>query len=279
MGCPVGALVSVLLDTGPVTPDPGTGSSIVRALRVVETVAVAGDGVTAKAIARRLGSPLPTVYRALGTLVAEGYLVRLDDVRGYGLGYRVAELHRGLVDQVSPAAGVRAILHEVHTEARAAAYLVVPRDVDIVVAHVDDCLEHPRPDGMRVGEPTVAHAIAAGKVMLAELRPGRLAELLTRTGLTRPAPRTVADRRALDRELMRIRSDGAAVEVEEYQRDVAGVAAPIAGPEGETSGAIGVSVSCSEFAARRWELERLVRAAAARAAAAAAENDRRQTGR
>ena len=255
---------------GAVEAEPATGSSIVRALRVVEAVAAAGDGVTAKAIARRLGSPLPTVYRALGVLVEEGYLVRLHDVRGYGLGYRVAELQRGLVEQLRPAAGVRSILYEVHTTGRAAAYLVVPRDVDIAVAHVDDCLEHPRPDAMRVGEPTAAHAIAAGKVMLAALRPGQLAELLTRSGLARLAPRTVADRRALDRELMRIRSDGAAVEVEEYQAGVAGVAAPIPGPDGEIIGALGVSVSHTEFAARRWELERLVRESASRAGAARA---------
>ena len=250
----------------PVNAEPAAGSSIVRALRVVEAVAAAGDGVTAKAIARRLGSPLPTIYRALGILVDEGYLVRLHDVRGYGLGYRVAELQRGLLEQMRPPAGVRSILYEVHTAGRAAAYLVVPRDVDIAVAHVDDCLEHPRPDAMRVGEPTAAHAIAAGKVMLAALRPGRLTELLTRSGLPRLAPRTVADRRALDRELMRVRSDGAAIEVEEYQAQVAGVAAPIPGSDGEIVGAIGVSVSHTEFVARRWDLERLVRAAAGQAA-------------
>ena len=248
-----------------------------RALRVIEAVAALGDGVTAKAIARRLGSPLPTVYRALGVLVGEGYLVRLHDVRGYGLGYRVAELHRGLVEQIRPAAAVRTILHDVHTTGRAAAYLVVPRDVDVAVAHVDDCLEHPRPDGMRVGEPTAAHATAAGKVMLAGLRPGRLSELLTRTGLPRLAPRTVADRRALDRELMRVRSDGAAVEVEEFQAAVAGVAAPVPGATGEIVGAIGVSVSRVEFAARRWELERLVRGAAARAAGVFATEPERRT--
>jgi DNA-binding IclR family transcriptional regulator len=56
--------------------------------------------------------------------------------------------------------------------------------------------------------------------------------------------------------------------VEEYQAGVAGVAAPIPGPDGEVVGAIGVSVSHTEFAARRWELERLVRASASRAAAA-----------
>jgi IclR family transcriptional regulator, acetate operon repressor len=249
-----------------VAPGRAVGTSVTRALRVVEAVAAAGDGVTAKAIARRLGVPLPSVYRALGTLVEEGYLVRLHDVRGYGLGYRVAELHRSLTDQVRPPTALRDLLHEVHTAARAAAYLTVPRDVDIVVAHVADCADHPRPDLMRVGEPTAAHAIAGGKVVLAGLRPSRLAELIGRTGIPKLAPLTVADRRALDRELMRIRSDGAAVEVEEFEAGVAGIAAPVPGPGRETPAALGVSVSRADFAARRWELEGVVRRAAARAA-------------
>jgi acetyl-CoA synthetase len=66
---------------------------------------------------------------------------------------------------------------------------------------------------------------------------------------------------------MRVRSDGAAIEVEEYQVRVAGVAAPISGPDGEIVGAIGVSVSYTDFTVRRWELESLVRDAAAQAGA------------
>ena len=58
------------------------------------------------------------------------------------------------------------------------------------------------------------------------------------------------------------------MEVEEYQSGVAGVAAPVRGPGGEVTGAIGVSVTRAEFTARRWELERVVRRGAARAAAA-----------
>lgn len=256
-------------------PGRTTGTSVTRALRVVEAVAAAGDGVTAKAIARRLGVPLPSVYRALGTLVEEGYLIRLQDVRGYGLGYRVAELHRGLTGQVRPPSAVCALLHEVHVSAAGAAYLAVPRDVDVVVAYVDECADHPSPGPMRVGEPTAAHATAAGKVVLAGLRPARLAELIGRTGMPRLAPFTVTDRRALDRELMRIRSDGAAVEVEEYEEGVAGIAAPVPAPGGETAGAVGVSVSRAEFTARRWELERVVRRAAARVAFLTPDPDRR----
>lgn len=246
-----------------------------RALRVLEVVAAAGDGVTAKAIARRLACPLPTVYRALATLVDEGYLVRLNAVRGYGLGYRVAELHRSLLDQVRPPAGTRVVLHELHTAAEAAVYLAVFRDEDVVVADVDDCALHPCPDALQAGEPIAAHASACGKVLLAELRPTRLAELVGRAGLPRLAPHTVPDRRALDRDLMRIRLDGVAVEVEELAAGVAGVAAPVHGPDGAVTGAVGVSVSRTDFGVRRWDLERLVRASAEQLTAVRAEELRR----
>jgi IclR family acetate operon transcriptional repressor len=241
-----------------VAPARGTGSSITRALRVVEAVAAMGDGVTAKAIARRLGVPLPSVYRAIGTLVDEGYLVRLQDVRGYGLGYRVTQLHRSLTDQMRPTAPVRQVLHDVHVTLGAAAYLAVLRDLDVVVAHVDDCTEHPRPAPMHVGEPVPPHRTAAGKAVLADLRAGPLAEIAARGA----DPFTVGNP-----ELCRIRAEGAAVEVEEYQPGTSGIAAPVHAPDGAVRGALGVTVPHAELAARRPELERAVREAAARAAA------------
>jgi IclR family acetate operon transcriptional repressor len=240
----------------------------------MEAVAAAGDGITPKAIARRLGCPLPTVYRAIGVLVEEGYLVRLHDVRGYGLGYRVAELNDSLAGQLRPPPAVRSVLHEVHLESGAASYLAAVRDLDVVVAHADACPEHPLAADLRVGAPVAAHATAAGKVVLAAQRGPRLAELLAHAGLPALAPRTVVDRRALDRELRRVRAEGAAVEVEELATGVAGIAVPVVGPSGEVTGALGISVSGADFAARRWELERLVRAAGARASAAVGEAER-----
>ncbi len=243
-----------------------TGSSVARALRVIEAVAAAGDGVTAKAVARRLDQPLPTVYRALGTLVEEGYLVRLHDVRGYGLGYRVAELHRSLTEQVRPAAGVRAALHDLHGATGAAAHLVVLRDADVVLAAVDACDRHPVPDGLAVGEPAPAHALAAGKVLLAALRPARVSELLGRAGAGALTPRTIVERRELDRELLRVRAAGAAVEVDEYRTGLAGVAAPVRAADGTVRAGMGVSVPRADFGERRWALETAVRRAAERAA-------------
>jgi len=136
-----------------------------------------------------------------------------------------------------------------------------------VIAHVEQCGAHPGP-GLRAGEPVPAHATAGGKVLLAGLEGPRLAAVVAHGGLARSTRRTLPDRRALDRELMRIRSAGAAVEVEEYERGVAGVAVPVRGPGGDTSAAIGVVVARSDFGARRWDLEDAVRVAAVRASRA-----------
>ena len=219
-----------------------TGSSITRALRVVEAVAAAGDGVTAKAIARRLGCPLPTVYRALG-IAGRGGLpgpaARRARLRAGLPGGRAAPQPR----RAGPAARRRPRRAARGAHRRPARPPTWSCSGTSTSRSRTSTTARSTPGRRRCGSasPPPPHAIAAGKVMLAALRPGRLAELLTRSGLPRLAPRTVADRRALDRELMRVRSDGAAVEVEEYQAGVAGVAAPVPGPDGELAGAIGVA--------------------------------------
>nr|WP_206306743.1 helix-turn-helix domain-containing protein [Streptomyces sp. F001] len=103
-----------ILRRRPVTgrpPAPGKcpvrGGSVRRALRVLEAVAAGGDGITAKAVARRAGLTLLTTYRLLHTLVHEGCLVRLHQSRGYGLGYKLTGLHRRLCRQLEVTRGAR----------------------------------------------------------------------------------------------------------------------------------------------------------------------------
>ncbi|HEY0575209.1 MAG TPA: IclR family transcriptional regulator C-terminal domain-containing protein [Pseudonocardia sp.] len=249
---------------------PVADTSVGRALRVVEVVAEIGDGVTTKSIARRLGLTLPTTYRLLATLVDEGYLVRLREPRGYGLGYRLGELARRLSDQLAMPWPVRGVLHDVHRAAEGAAYYAVFRDDLVVIAHVDDCPTHSAPAAMRVGQPVPAHAVAVGKVLLAGVDRRRLAELLVEP--LRPLTgKTVVDRAGLVRELERVREAGVAVEMGELLPGRAGLAAPVRGNRGEVIGALGISVTGSDFALRRAGLERVVRDGAARAAHALAE--------
>ena len=66
--------------------------AVQSALRVLEEIARAGVGVTAKEIADRLDLPSATTYRLLNLLVADGYIVRLPDLSGFSLGHRMGVL-------------------------------------------------------------------------------------------------------------------------------------------------------------------------------------------
>ncbi|GAB92096.1 helix-turn-helix domain-containing protein, partial [Gordonia rhizosphera] len=66
--------------------------AVARSLQIIEVVADMGIGTTAKEIAEQLGVPPATTYRLLNSLVAEEYLVRTADLRGFALGARLAAM-------------------------------------------------------------------------------------------------------------------------------------------------------------------------------------------
>ncbi len=252
-------------EPGAAAGDPGP-TSVGRALQVLDVVAETGDGVAAKTIARRLGLSLPTTYRQLAILVEQGYLLRLQEPRGYGLGYRISALHRRLVEQIAVPWPVREVLHDVHRLVGGATCYAVRRDSEVVPVLLDECPDHPAASRLWVGEPAAAHTTAIGKVLLAGLDQRRLAVALARP-MAALTSHTAVDRDRLYRELTQVREFGVAVEVEESQPRRSGVAAPVRDIGGRVVGAFGVSVDRATVLTGRAELERAVRDGAARVAA------------
>lgn len=242
--------------------------SVHRALRVLEVVADAGDGVTAKAIARRLEYNLSTTYHLLTSLVTDGYLVRLEPSRGFGLGPKLPALHDRLRAQLPIPRGLGAALRRAHTDAGAAVLYAAYRDADVVVVATDDCPDHP--------VPTIStwrgalHATAVGKLLLAGLGEAARTEVLARDGLARHAHRTIGSRDELDRELDGVRRRDLATDRGEFRERLACTAAPVRLPGGALVGAVAVAVPVvpaggpGSLHGRRARLEAAVRAAAAR---------------
>lgn len=63
-----------------------------HAFAVLETVARHGPGITSRELIAILPMSRATVFRIVKHLVAEGYLVRTTDLRGFALGARVLAL-------------------------------------------------------------------------------------------------------------------------------------------------------------------------------------------
>jgi len=236
---------------GPDAKPDGLVGSVRRALRVLEVVAAAGDGVTAKAVARRCGFKLSTTYHLLHTLVHEGYLVRLPNARGYGLGYRLTDLHRQLRSQLAVTPRVVDALTVAHRWGGTATYFSVLRDADVVVADVVDSPQMPRVEPLDVGFREAAHATAFGKVLLAYLPPARRREYLAGVGLRRLTGRTITGLDAFEEELATVRLTGIAQEIEEFRSDLACVAVPVRAADGAVVGAVAASAPLAFFRAHR----------------------------
>jgi DNA-binding IclR family transcriptional regulator len=116
----------------------------------------------------------------------------------------------------------------------------------------------------RVGRPSVPHATAAGKVMLAFARGEAAGGRPVPESLPAFTARTITDPAALAAELDTVRARGWAEAVGEREADLAALAAPAFGRMGELAAILGVQgpVSRLPVAARRMLREPLVVAAA-----------------
>jgi DNA-binding IclR family transcriptional regulator len=243
------------------TVAPGT-------LRVLRMLAAHPEGVDPAALGGHLGRTDTGVLPVLARLVRDGHVERTD-----GGTYR---LRPGPSWGGTPAAGagrgapgapgaprreLPAMLSDAVTElyrrTRAWAYLVEWADDDLV--DLVDIRGHQRlghiPELPARVPPTMAHALAVSKVLVAHA-PARRARL-DPSRWTAYTPATITSADAYDLELARIRRDGYALDREEFASGFGCVCAPIADPGGRVGAAIAVTLPAPRF---RAELDRLVTA-------------------
>ncbi len=107
----------------------------------------------------------------------------------------------------------------------------------------------------RAGRDVYLHTTALGKAILADLPEERVDEIIDRYGLPRVTPKTVTNRRALEKELDEIRERGWAYDDEERLKGLRCVAGSILDPNGEVLGAISISGPSSRMNGTRFSEE------------------------
>jgi IclR family acetate operon transcriptional repressor len=212
----------------------GRVGSVARAVAVLEALAREPGGLGVSALARSIGVDTSTASRLLATL-EEGGLVRRSGRGPFRLGLRLL----ALADAVSEGLEVREVAAPVLRELVAAtvetATLSVPGagaavTVDFVSGPGDVVTR------ARLGRPSVPHATAVGKVLLAFDR-GRA---LPAAGLARYTERTIVDPGTLEDQLASVRRRGWAEAIGERDRDLNAIAAPVFARDGSLAAIVGV---------------------------------------
>jgi IclR family pca regulon transcriptional regulator len=197
--------------------------------------------------------PIPTVYRVVMTLTAEGYLDRLPN-GDYRPGVRVLTLGgaalRSLdlvalatprLQQLGEATGETVNL-AVLTGDRVL-YLIRLRNSDLVTANI------------QVGSTLPAVHTSIGKLLLAHLTEAELRERITDSSFPKQhGPNAKVSLDELHDELVQIRDQGWALQDEELAHGLRSMAAPITGADGRVIAGVNLAVQ-----ARDWSTQRIVR--------------------
>jgi IclR family acetate operon transcriptional repressor len=227
--------------------------SVARALALLDALAEGPAGVNA--LARRIGVNPSSASRLLATLDSGG-LVDREPGGPYRLGLRLVALADGVLARLDVRDLARPELRALVEQTGETATLSVPGGGDAVT--VDFLAGESSVVSMaRVGRPSVGHATAAGKVLLA-FHGGQPARLPAYT------ERTITEPGRLSAELATVRERGWADAEGEREPDLNALAAPVSGREGELVAILGLQGPAARFtAARRAEvLPRLLEAAA-----------------
>ncbi|HEY7536558.1 MAG TPA: IclR family transcriptional regulator [Gaiellaceae bacterium] len=217
-----------------------------RALAILDLLAAEGSLGTNE-IARRLGTTASTASRQLGTLVESGFVEREPDTGRYRPGMRLVHLANLVLLRLDVRTVARPHLEALVEETGETATLSVAGDRDAVT--IDSVQGRHQIQGVtQLGRPSVGHATAAGKVMLAFT--GRRLE----PPLRAYTERTITDPEELEAELEQVRRRGWAEAFEEREPNLNAIAAPVFGGDGGLAGVVALQGPVPRFgraAARR----------------------------
>jgi IclR family transcriptional regulator, acetate operon repressor len=242
-----------------------TIQSVTRAARLLLKVAASPDGISAKTAAKELGLSLPTTYHLLTTLTAEGLLAK-DSRRFYMLGPRAAVLAAAVQRDTRAPEYYMGPLRELAAATGETAYLAAWRNGAITVLQTIEGARAVRVAGLATGYADNIHARASGKLLMAFAPPADRERLLASTPLRSLTCNTITDRDQLDAELQKIRAEGLAYDLCEFNESVYCVSAPI------IEASVVVGCYTVSMPSERWPTQREHTVRAVQVAAKAASN-------
>lgn len=212
--------------------------SVDRAISILQVLARLGEaGVTE--ISTELDVHKSTTSRLLSTLEARG-LVEQNTRRGqYRLGFGVVQLAGGAARKLDLSVISRPVCEEL-AELVGETVNIAVRDGNQVVS-IDQVIGSPTVTSVNwIGQRTPLHATSAGKVFLANLSPAEL-KLSLAEGLPRFTDHTIVDAAVLVGQLDQVRTAGYSFVLEEHERGLVAVAAPIRDVDGRVIAAITIA--------------------------------------
>lgn len=213
-------------------------STVTRALQVLQAFSYEHPVMGVSELSRKLGMGKSSVHRVLTTLAEQGFVTKTGDDR-YQLGLKLHELGQLVVSSLELRTVAHGPLERLRNDSGETVHVAVLEGADAVYVHRIESLATLRTFA-RVGRRVPAHTTSSGKCLLA-FGPPEAVDVVVRAGLRRIGPRSITTEQGLRSALETIRTNGYVVSVEENERGVVSIGAPVFGHDGSCIAAVSMA--------------------------------------
>lgn len=228
----------------------GSSKSLQKALRILVHMGEHAPEAGVTQLASELGLTKATVHRLLNAMERFELIERNSENERYRLGLKLHQLGTRAVESRTLRNEAHRLLLEMSRRSRETVSLAVPAPGGVV------CLDRVNSPHTvinvctPVGAMFPPHCTAAGKAILAYLTEEELLEVVKRSGLRRYSPFSISRLPDLKENLRLIRQRGYAVDHQELERGLSGVAAPVLGAHERVIAAVGIAGPTQRFRAK-----------------------------
>ena len=226
--------------------------SVSHALDLLESFTKTEDELGVTELSKRLGLHKNNVFRLLATLEHRGYIEQNKATENYRLGPKTLQIGSIFIEQRECRRQARPILESLMTASGETAVVAVLRGDKVIYM---DSVETNRTVRAvsRIGSMLPAHCTAVGKVQLASLSSADIEQLYPEVNLPGLTNRSIKTRDALIAELKRTAEKEYALENEECDLEVRGVAVPVKDFSKKVIAAVGIEAPSSRLTDERLE--------------------------
>jgi IclR family pca regulon transcriptional regulator len=207
-------------------------------------------------LSRQVGLGMPTTLRLIRTLEEAGYVRQDADTKRYRLSWKMLQLQDVTASVVDYADLARPHLEDLAARLGETTGMAVLEGNDVRHA-IRVSSSRIISANVRPGSLYPPHATAMGKVLLAQLEPALVRELVARRPLERFTPTTVTDVELLLDQLREVARRGFAVSDAEWEPGLRSLAAPVRTRDGRVVAAVCVIVVRAEVTGRAMERDLL----------------------
>lgn len=224
-----------------------SGSTLERAVAILEAIVAAERPVSLAVLTEELDLPKTTVHRVLQQMEERGLVRRSLGRDRFVIGARMTRVAFDALKATFHATPGRAVLEELVADLSETCNVGILENRAVVYIDRVEC-DWP----LRLQEQNVthrpAHCTSIGKLLLAH-RPARARQaFLRRAPLPRFTEGTVVDPDALEAEFKAVRAQGYALNNQEYQIGLIGIAVPICDADGSVIAGLAVHAPSARLA-------------------------------